>query len=182
MAVSEKTYYSIRRLHAVFAASSLALLAATVWVLVADGRRPWKQYQRTFHEQIERGSATGAGWRPQIAEIDLPELTIDYHFRQVGRVDRCVTCHQGIDRAAYPDAAQPFRSHPRLELFVGEKSPHPAARFGCTVCHEGQGSATDFTWAAHAPNDIAQQVRWRQQYGWSRSPQGDFPMLPGRFA
>ena len=77
---------------------------------------------------------------------------------------------------------QPFRSHPRLDLFVGAGSPHPMQEYGCTICHEGQGSATDFHWASHAPNDLAAEKSWKAEYGWSRNPDWDFPMLPARFA
>ena len=48
----------------------------------------------------------------------------------------------------------PYAGHPRLDLFLGATSPHKMADFGCTVCHEGQGSATAFKWASHAPNDV----------------------------
>lgn len=77
---------------------------------------------------------------------------------------------------------QPYAGHPRLDLFVGPHSPHPAAQFGCTVCHEGQGSATAFEWASHTPNDLDARRRWKQQYGWFDNPHWDFPMYPKRFA
>ena len=76
----------------------------------------------------------------------------------------------------------PFRSHPRLDLFVGPKSPHPVAEFGCTICHDGQGSATDFTFASHAPNDLAQRDQWRRRHGWFWNHDWDFAMRPARFA
>src|SRR5207253_9622139 len=34
----------------------------------------------------------------QIHQFTLPELTINYNFKQVTRFDRCMTCHLGIDR------------------------------------------------------------------------------------
>ena len=77
---------------------------------------------------------------------------------------------------------QPFRSHPRLDLFVGESSPHPMSTFGCTICHDGQGSGTDFTFASHTPNDPAQRTAWRHGLGWSANPNWDYPMLPARLA
>src|SRR4029079_781079 len=43
----------------------------------------------------------------------------------------------------------PFTTHPKLDLFVGSLSQHPMGKFGCTVCHQGQGSATSFDWASH---------------------------------
>lgn len=388
MPATDQTYYSLKQLHRVFAVASLALLGASVWLLVADHRRPWKQYQRTA-QRIERrmaawregalerpaGSAAepryfhfdGGIPRPGRKLLELPildafnsplrienlwaeGLTQDFRFREVPRFDRCTTCHTAMaksaagaaDRAAYPqegvlefrlDAAsaavpagespaapaaavassadapsaaapptslpddgqlddrqlddrlglrladegllragdvtiahvrpatvaaaaapvtappgvrsgeqilrelfqtgdsgpsprpepgllagdvliaidgvpvgdrrqaigqllaadgellltvrrglpQPFTSHPRLDLFVGEHSPHRMSDFACTVCHGGQGSATDFAWAAHAPNDPAQRRRWRERHGWFDQPFWDEPMHPRRF-
>jgi cbb3-type cytochrome oxidase cytochrome c subunit len=54
--------------------------------------------------------------------------------------------------------------------------------FGCTVCHEGQGSATSFAWAAHTPNDPESRRQWAAKHDWSANPHWDFPMLPRRFA
>jgi hypothetical protein len=110
-------------------------------------------------------------------------LTIDYNFKYVQRVDRCATCHIFIERsgfskedlaklaaARHPDVAandpsQPkamklnaadinvYANHPRLDLFVGSNSPHSAEKFGCTVCHSGQGGSTSFNFAYHFPDD-----------------------------
>ena len=38
-------------------------------------------------------------------------------------------------------------------------------KFGCTVCHEGEGGAIDFTLAGHTPNDALQDRQWRQEHG-----------------
>ena len=76
----------------------------------------------------------------------------------------------------------PYAGHPRLDLFVGPHSPHPMSTFGCTVCHEGQGSATAFEWTSHAPNDPDARRRWKEQYGWFDNPHWDYPMYPRRFA
>ncbi|MHC4179664.1 MAG: hypothetical protein ACYSWU_19300, partial [Planctomycetota bacterium] len=233
MRASERTYYNIKRLHLWMAVSSLALLAVTVWTLIADHNRQWKRYQRTFQDRIQpwmtearirreesrespdqeeisrlkrllkrqqptlgkrllRLPLIDALGRPlEIEQIWLPELTIDYNFSRVARFDRCPTCHQGIDMTvpgdlSHPDfpggLPHPYRSHPRLELFVGSMSPHPMTEFGCTICHDGQGSATELKWASHAPNDPAQRARWREKYGWFHNPHWDFPMLPKRFS
>lgn len=55
---------------------------------------------------------------------------------------------------------EPFNSHPRLDLFVGSMSPHKLGDFGCTICHEGQGSATGFKWASHTPNTPDEAEDW----------------------
>jgi mono/diheme cytochrome c family protein len=78
--------------------------------------------------------------------------------------------------------ATQFAAHPRLDLFVDSNSPHPLEKFGCSSCHGGQGSATDFTLAAHAPNGVHQQEDWEKRYHWEGSEFWDFPMNPARFA
>ncbi len=74
-----------------------------------------------------------------------------------------------------------YAAHPRLDLFVDANSPHPMEKFGCTSCHSGQGSATDFVLAAHTPNNTQQQEEWEKEYHWKHSHFWDFPMLPDRF-
>ena len=204
MASADETYYRIKRLHVVFAVAVFALAAATAWMWAADVRRPWKDYQRAYRQQ--RGLPPQS---PAIQQIWLPDLTLNYNFRNVARFDRCTTCHQGIDGTndsnkegdspifaetkigTVPSAetktgtarlAQPYAPHPRLDLFVGAKSPHPAAEFGCTICHDGQGSATEFRLASHTPNDRQQRQDWRQRLAWSPNPHWDLPMLARRFS
>jgi cytochrome c551/c552/cbb3-type cytochrome oxidase cytochrome c subunit len=76
---------------------------------------------------------------------------------------------------------QPFTSHPRLDLFVGSTSPHKKGEMGCTICHDGQGSATEFKWASHTPDDAHQARDWSRKYGWFDNHHWIFPMTPERF-
>jgi hypothetical protein len=78
-------------------------------------------------------------------------------------------------------APQPYATHPRLDLFVGDSSPHPMKTFGCTICHQGQGSATSFKWASHSPNTPKQSHEWHDEHGWFNNHHWIFPMLPERF-
>ncbi|WP_197530791.1 PDZ domain-containing protein [Bythopirellula polymerisocia] len=75
----------------------------------------------------------------------------------------------------------PFTSHPRLDLFLTDSSPHPEKVMGCTVCHDGQGSGTEFKWTSHTPNDFDQQDEWLRKYGWFDNHHWIFPMKPQRF-
>lgn len=232
----------------------------------------------------------------KINQIWLPDLTIDYSFKEVPRYDRCTTCHLGIDRDTFDraalarlgDAAETNRLtsrlitakemlhkraeagehlgfspealpgeqrgsvplvtlllllsvlvaaaslgllqrswqvgvrtllvglvltlvsstalavfapketavrtirlddgqitqyavHPRLDLFVGTNSPHPVEKFGCTICHAGQGSATEFNYASHTPTDAPQAEKWKKDHHYHASHYWDYPMLAGRF-
>ncbi|MBY0526275.1 MAG: c-type cytochrome [Gemmataceae bacterium] len=83
-----------------------------------------------------------------------------------------------------------YAAHPRLDLFVDGNSPHPGQQFGCTICHGGQGSATDFFNASHMPNNSAQMAIWKQSpskandfagHDWKSNHYWDYPMLPNRF-
>jgi len=76
---------------------------------------------------------------------------------------------------------QPYSTHPRLDLFVGDSSPHPMKTFGCTICHQGQGSATSFKWASHSPNTPKQSHLWHDEYGWFNNHHWIRPMRPERF-
>lgn len=139
----------------------------------------------------------------KIQQISLPELTINYNFKDVPRYDRCTTCHQGIDRLGYEFDADGnpmpavFAAHPHLSsgattvdpsgkvttagLYLDANGPHPVNKFGCTICHGGQGSGTDFTFSSHTPNDLHEKHEWEGKYAWHEMHHWDEPMLPERF-
>jgi cbb3-type cytochrome oxidase cytochrome c subunit len=139
----------------------------------------------------------------KIQQISLPDLTINYNFKDVPRYDRCTTCHQGIDRPGYEKDAsgkampKVFAAHPLVSsgattidpkgkvvtagLYLDPNGPHPINGFGCTICHGGQGSGTDFSFASHTPADLHEAERWKEQYGWQEIHHWDYPMLPSRF-
>ncbi|MCY3019846.1 MAG: c-type cytochrome [Planctomycetota bacterium] len=135
--------------------------------------------------------------RRRIEQVVLKNLPVDLHFEKTQRVDRCMTCHQAIDNpdpkyrtATVPQASSVeagkkpaalhpvLRSHPRLDLFVGANSKHPAARFGCTICHQGRPLGVAFSRAAHTPRDQDQAEEWRRNYQWEPLEFWDQPMLP----
>ena len=75
----------------------------------------------------------------------------------------------------------PYTSHPRLDLYVSSLSPHKVADFACTICHDGQGSATDFKWASHTPNTERHRQDWARDHGWFDNHHWIYPMSPKRF-
>lgn len=115
----------------------------------------------------------------------VDKLTDDYFFAQVGKVDRCTTCHLGISKSGFEAAEQPYRTHPHLDdnLYLSSLSPHPQKEFGCSVCHEGMAWATDFNRVMHVPNSTSQKNEWNEKFGWEKSfKKGqhywDHPMIP----
>ena len=83
---------------------------------------------------------------PSIHQIVLPDFDVNNFEQPVGRVDRCTTCHIGIDRRGFEEEAQPLGTHPDRSLFLGK---HPSNEFACTPCHDGQGVALNSTKQAH---------------------------------
>ena len=137
----------------------------------------------------------GFNGRERITQDWMPKLEIDLGgMSKVSRFDRCRTCHAMIDSVegkaspAYPLGDEkdgkyphPFASHPRLDLYLNSTSPHPLPKFGCTVCHEGQGSGTSFTNASHTPNNPAEMAKWEEDHKWFDNHYWEHPMYPQRF-
>ncbi|MFQ5461591.1 MAG: c-type cytochrome [Phycisphaerae bacterium] len=77
-------------------------------------------------------------------QLYLPEL---------GAIDRCTTCHLGVENPAMVDQPQPLTKHSGSLL-----AEHPVDRFGCTVCHQGRGRATSKDYA-HGWHDDGTPVK-----------------------
>src|SRR3989442_1364297 len=75
---------------------------------------------------------------PKIQQLVLEEFDRNNFGNPIARVDRCLSCHAGINKAGFEDQPNPWKTHPRRELYLGK---HPPEKFGCTPCHGGQGPA-----------------------------------------
>ena len=120
------------RLYPAFIALGILVSVLTAAAYYRDEFRDWKDYQRLFIREELRRAATpqqrqlSKGIPVQIRQIVLPDLR---------RVDRCTTCHLAVEDPTYGGFPQPLAYHPLHEQ-------HPFDKFGCTVCHRGQGRAT----------------------------------------
>jgi len=103
-----------------------------------------------------------------------PEIVTNYLLQSVKWGETAsLSIRRGLDH--------PFTSHPRLDLYLSDSSPHLEKEMGCTVCHDGQGSGTSFPWTSHTPNDSKQQAKWARDFGWFDNHHWIFPMKPNRF-
>ena len=118
----------------------------------------------------------------KIDQVVLSGIREDLNFELVPRVDRCVTCHQGVSREDLAQAPSPHRTHPRLDLFLATDSPHPLEEFGCTSCHGGRGRATDFYGSVHTPGGEEQRAVWVSERNWREFHLWEEPMHPLRYA
>lgn len=118
----------------------VALILSCVLFFASDRAHNWRGYQSRFRTQVvAKFGADKARTVPGgVQQIWVPGLR---------RADRCVTCHQATAWKGFEAAEEPFRTHPVDPLRL-----HPVEKFGCTVCHGGQGWAVD---TAEAHGEVA---------------------------
>ncbi|GAB6165916.1 hypothetical protein JCM19992_19160 [Thermostilla marina] len=122
--------------------SSIGLLTLLVIAAVEENfLRSWRVAQR-------EARAVGVVNEVRLRQIVVPELNV---------TDRCVSCHVGMAPDREPSEGQGL-------LSAHKSVVHDPAQIGCTVCHGGQGRATE-------ADDAHGQVRH-----WPH------PMLPLRYA
>ncbi|MEE8110343.1 MAG: c-type cytochrome, partial [bacterium] len=83
---------------------------------------------------------------PAIHQVVLEGIEVNPFDQPVLTVDRCQNCHLGIDRRGFEEFPAPFNTHPKRSVLLGK---HPVERFGCTLCHGGQGQAINSLTKAH---------------------------------
>lgn len=91
----------------------------------------WEGYQDEFQEMVAKK------FGPDRA-AQVPRGLQQIWAKDLDRVDRCTTCHQGMEWKGLDSAPHPFKGHPPEIL-----KQHPLSQYGCTACHGGQGYATD---------------------------------------
>lgn len=144
---------SLRKFYGWFTFFGLLVGGLVVLGYYKDQYREWKDYQHKFvQEEVKRATtpqqkALAESTPIEVRQILLPELK---------RVDRCTTCHLAVEDPSYGGYPQPLAYHPLHEQ-------HSFDKFGCTICHRGQGRATT---SLDAHGDVA---HWDQ------------PMLPLRY-
>ncbi len=137
-----------RRLQFLTLIASLIFCAFWVAAVIRDGRPEWKVLQKRYRILLNRLAETGeAGATAAAQGVELISVDLD----ELGRIDRCPTCHLGITDPRMRDQPLPFRTHPGEYL-----RHHPLSDYGCTICHDGQGWAPDRK-NAHARDET---VEW----------------------
>jgi cytochrome c2 len=116
---------------------SLALVGLLGFVYYRQVAPEWKDYQEDFRDLVEKKFGPA---RAEMAPNGIQQIWV----KDLNRVDRCTTCHLAVEWKGLESAPEPFRTHSKEVL-----TEHPIAKFGCTVCHGGQGYAVDET-SSHA--------------------------------
>lgn len=120
-----------KKLRLAFAVCTVTCVLVLAISPIKDFRAEWKQYKRSFVKYAQTRPDKNkllADYSPGVDQVWLPEMNV---------ADRCNTCHQGISEPSLVEASvpQPFRAHPPMY--------HSVRDWGCTICHRGQGLATE---------------------------------------
>ena len=107
------------------------------------------RYIDMYAEELKTFTSDMNGYQEAMSKLKSkrPSLQIyQVHLEDINEADRCMTCHVGINRKESVSVEQPYVSHSRRDVYLGN---HPPEQFGCVLCHEGQGRATISPEKAH---------------------------------
>lgn len=114
-----------------FIGLSLLFLLMVLAIFVDDATPEWHAHQAAYREWlVARADTPEHRNAARRTPIDIKQIVVV----ETGAVDRCVTCHVAVDDPSFVDAPLPLTYH-------ADHDQHPFPRFGCTVCHGGQGRA-----------------------------------------
>jgi len=102
-----------------------------------------------YTKELESYSSNIFEYKETMAKLGSrrPGLQVyQVHLEELNEVDRCMSCHVGINKSESVSEEHPYAQHPRKEVYLGK---HPPERFGCAICHEGQARATTSSKKAH---------------------------------
>ncbi|MFQ5605405.1 MAG: c-type cytochrome [bacterium] len=95
--------------------------------------REWKNYQADFKDILiasaenDQQRQAAEEFPIEIRQVLLPDFK---------RVDRCISCHNGIENPNMADENIPHAAHSGDYV-----QNHPVEKFGCSICHGGQDRA-----------------------------------------
>jgi len=136
------------------AITGLLLTLVLGWTLWDASEQEWTRYQEAYYRQAVRLAQKGSqrDWASSL-RTEIRQIQLNGHTT----VERCVTCHLGYDNPAFKNFAAPLRTHSEL------LQSHAAERFGCAVCHGGEGRAVT-TLEAHGQGQVAAKPLLRGKY------------------
>lgn len=116
----------MRRTKVLLLVSSLATLVMLVVAAWDENLgKEWRRLQQQYAALLPAEAASE--FQLQLRQVVAPQLRV---------ADRCVTCHVGMAQGESGVAGHGvFGKHPNVV--------HDPAEYGCTVCHGGQGRATE---------------------------------------
>ncbi len=138
--------------------SSLLVIGFTGLIVNRELSNEWHQHQARYKEIMMQNAKTDIALKRaagietgSIRQIFLPSLN---------KADRCMSCHMGLENPLMAEGELPYKKHSGNFL-----ETHAVAKFGCTVCHFGQGRATNM----------------REAHGLGHGTFWDYPIIPHEY-
>ncbi len=123
---------SLRKLYPWFTVLGLLVGSLVVTAFYKDQFREWRVWQRKYvNTEIARAVTPEQRADAARLPVEIKQIVLT----GPDRVDRCTTCHAAVEDPSYAGLPQPLAYHPNHDQ-------HPFDKFGCTICHQGQGRAT----------------------------------------
>jgi mono/diheme cytochrome c family protein len=118
---------SMQKLIKIYTISGVLFLAVLAVSPMKDYFAEWRKLQKEYNVLLEN----------QPKKIRTPNIEIKQIWTpSLGHIDRCVSCHNESDEAGLQKSPEPFKTHPKIYH-------RDFQDFGCTICHLGQGLATE---------------------------------------
>ncbi len=133
----------LTKLKIAFVTLSSIVFALFVVSVIQNADKDWLAYQDHFYS-MEKARGVSRDYSVGIKQIWL---------EKINRTDRCITCHLGMEDVDVknPYTENPYKAHPDPDGFISKY--HNPNKFGCTVCHDGQGLGTTLPDAhGHVPH------------------------------
>jgi mono/diheme cytochrome c family protein len=112
-------------------AGLLLFLVIISWIGEGTSKE-WRRAQREYRHLLAERTDGGVG--NETASVNKGILQV--RIPTLNRIDRCTSCHLGMEDPAMEAVPSPLGMHPGDFL-----EHHPVQRYGCTICHGGQGRA-----------------------------------------
>ena len=150
----------------------------------------------TCHRAIDRPGFESKKEAARLAQ-ELQQKLDSFQIQQEKRpeIEKQIAQLKRVEEAPQ-DILNPWRTHPKLDTFVGSASSHPLLEFGCTGCHRGQDRATEFGRAGHTPPNKKMEDRWsaavvslvpgpwdyaKRHWAFEENPFNETPMYPRQY-
>ncbi|MEK9144115.1 MAG: hypothetical protein AAB339_00730, partial [Elusimicrobiota bacterium] len=128
-----------------FVALNALILATFVWAFAKDFNAEWRPYQKKYYQMsadvLEKKAAAEKDLKKAVdlkaearkmrrSPMEIKQIIAG----DLGRFDRCVTCHVGMDEYTNPTlkndfTENPYKSHPKADTALIKA--HPFIKFGC---------------------------------------------------
>jgi len=116
--------------------SSVVIIVFSGLYLYHENITPdWRHHQLTYFETIRSQSNSSTTPNANAYPLELSQIWLP----AMNRIDRCISCHAAIEDSITNHNENPLKVHPKNYF-----NAHDPQKYGCTICHDGQGRAINF--------------------------------------